>query len=124
MPPIELEHKREDRCVAKIEAMGGQALKLVILGLMGWPDRTILLPGRIVFFVEFKRERVGIVSAQQKHWRRILLGLGFSIYIIDTDEDFDNALAAEISAPQIPGSIGRDAVQSRQRARTTTRRRG
>lgn len=95
MPPIELEHKREDRCVAKIKARGGQALKLVLLGVMGWPDRTILLPGRIIFFVEFKRERVGVVSAQQNYWRRVLLDLGFSTYIIDTDEDFDNALAAE-----------------------------
>ena len=95
MTKIELEKALEARCVAKIEARGGLALKLVILGMMGWPDRTILLPGRIVFFCEFKRRKVGKFSAQQGTWRQKIVFLGFGYYTVDTDAQFDTALERE-----------------------------
>ncbi len=50
MTKIELERALEDRCVAKIEARGGLALKLVILGVRGFLDRTMVLPGRVIFW--------------------------------------------------------------------------
>jgi len=92
----ELETKLEDRCVAKIEARGGLALKLVLLGVRGFLDRTMLAPGRVIFFCEFKRRKVGVVSAQQAVWRRILTLLGFGVYMIDNDADFDAALEKEL----------------------------
>ena len=93
MPPRrEREKPLEDRCVAKVEASGGQALKLVLLGLMGWPDRTVLLPGGRVFFIETKRAVVGRVSRQQSFWAMTLTGLGFRVYTIDDDAQFDAAL--------------------------------
>ena len=92
----ELEKALEQRCVERIEALGGLALKLVLLGLMGWPDRTILLPRRVIFFCEMKRQRVGKVSAQQGKWRRIITLLGFGYYTIDDDEQFDEALKREM----------------------------
>lgn len=88
----ELETKLEDRCVAKVEARGGLALKLVLLGLMGWPDRTVLLPGGKVFFVEMKRKVTGRVSRQQNFWRDAVIALGFRVYVIDNDADFDRVL--------------------------------
>lgn len=94
---IELERALEDRCVAKIEARGGLALKLVILGVRGFLDRTMVLPGRVIFWCEFKRRKVGIVSAQQAVWRRLLTLLGFGVYMIDSDEDFDRALEREMA---------------------------
>ncbi len=93
MPKRELETKLELRCVAKVEALGGQALKLVLLGLKGWPDRTCILPGGRIFFIEVKRtSRNHGVSRQQNYWRDIVVPLGFRWYKIDNDADFDAAL--------------------------------
>lgn len=91
----ELEAKLEDRCVAKAEARDGVALKLLLRGLRGFPDRTVMLPGRIIFFCEFKRQKLGRFSVQQATWRRILTILGFGVYTIDTDAQFDAALERE-----------------------------
>lgn len=88
----EREKLLEDRCVAKVEARGGVALKLVLLGLMGFPDRSCLLPGGKIFFVETKRAAVGRVSRQQSFWALTLTRLGFKVYTVDTDADFDAAL--------------------------------
>jgi len=96
---IELERALEDRCVSKIEARGGLCLKLVLLGMMGWFDRTILLPNRVIFFCEFKRRKLGKVSVQQATWRRIVTLLGFGVYTIDTDAGFDQALERELAKP-------------------------
>lgn len=94
---IELERALEDRCVARIEALGGLALKLSIPGARGFPDRTILMPGRRVWFAEFKRLRTGTISAQQHRWRVLLHQLGFGVYFVDTDEAFDVALERELN---------------------------
>ena len=106
---IELEKNLEDRCVAKVEARGGLALKLAPVGTRGFPDRTILMPGRRahgdyypeirprVWFCEFKRARLGKVSAQQSRWRVLLFQLGFGFYTIDTDEQFDAAMERELN---------------------------
>lgn len=97
MTKIELERALEDRCVSKIEARGGLCLKLVLLGKRGFLDRTVVLPGRVIFWCEFKRQKVGIVSAQQAVWRRLLTLLGFGVYMIDSDADFDRALERELT---------------------------
>ena len=97
MTKIELERALEDRCCAKIEARGGLCLKLVLLGMMGWFDRTVLLPNRVIFFCEFKRRKLGKVSVQQATWRRIVTLLGFGVYTIDDDAGFDRALEREMN---------------------------
>lgn len=94
---IELERALEDRCVARIDALGGLALKLSIPGARGFPDRTILLPDHRVWFAEFKRLRTGTISAQQHRWRVLLHQLGFGVYFVDTDEAFDAALERELN---------------------------
>ncbi len=99
----ELESALEQRCVQRIEDLGGQALKLVIPGVRGFPDRTVLthgvpnlgIPGH-VFFAEFKRLKSGRVSAQQERWHKILTGLGFGVYFIETDAEFEAALQKEM----------------------------
>ncbi len=90
----ELERALEQRCVAKVEARGGLALKLRPPTGRGFPDRTILLGGR-VFFVEFKRAKVGVVAVQQNTWRRLLTLAGFGVYFIDDDSGFDEAMERE-----------------------------
>ncbi len=109
----ELESALEDRCVAKIEALGGMALKLSIPGVRGFPDRSCFLPqnaryvssiapgqwqrlfgpepGRL-FFIEVKRLKTGRVSVQQERWAAKLRALGFKVYFIDNDAAFDAVL--------------------------------
>lgn len=94
--PRELESRLEDRCVARIEALGGMALKLLIPGVRGFPDRTVLLSGRRTWFFETKRLKTGRISKQQAHWQLQLLRLGFPVYFIDSDEQFEAALAKEM----------------------------
>ena len=88
----ELESALELRCVAKVEAIGGKALKLKLEGVRGFPDRTVLLPDGRCFFVEFKREQIGVVSAQQRKFKFMLNLLGFEVYLADTDAEFDSIL--------------------------------
>ncbi len=88
MPRRERENTFETRCVARLEAEGGAALKLVLVGLRGFMDRTCLLRGRVCF-VEFKRtDGSGIYARQQAHWRRVLEGLGFKVFVVETDAEF------------------------------------
>lgn len=92
----ELESALEERCVARIEALGGLCLKLRPPTGRGFPDRTCLLGGR-AFFVEFKREKLGRVAAQQSAWRRMLTLAGFGVYLAETDEQFETALKREMN---------------------------
>ena len=92
----ELEIALEERCVVRIEATGGLALKLYLHGSRGFPDRTVLMRGYNTWFAEFKRLRSGRVSAQQQKWRQTLSKAGFNTYFIDNDEAFERALKSEI----------------------------
>lgn len=96
MTKIELERALEDRCVSKIEARGGLCLKLRPPTGRGFPDRFVILRGR-VWAVEFKRPKVGIVAAQQTTWRRLLTLAGLGVYLCDTDALFDQALERELA---------------------------
>lgn len=92
----ELEDALEDRCVAKVEARGGLALKLRPPTGRGFPDRFIILRGK-VWAVEFKRPKVGVVAAQQNTWRKLLTLAGLGVYLCDNDEQFDAAMERELS---------------------------
>lgn len=94
MVKLERENSLEDRCVSTVERLGGMALKLQIPGVRGFPDRTIILNGH-VWFVEFKRTRVGVISMQQRRWIERLGKAGFSVYVIDNEEAFEKALRHE-----------------------------
>lgn len=96
MTKLELERALEDRCVAKVEARGGLALKLRPPTGRGFPDRFVILRGR-VWAIEFKRPKVGVVAAQQNTWRRLLTLAGLGVYFCDTDEQFDAAMERELS---------------------------
>ncbi len=75
--------------MARVEAAGGVALKLVLLRLRGFPDRTCLLRGRVCF-VELKRtDGRGVYARQQAHWRRVLTDLGFTVFVVESDAEFD-----------------------------------
>jgi hypothetical protein len=59
------------------------ALKLQGQGVKGFPDRVFLLPGGMIFFVEFKK--LGEKPTQlQEHTHALLRSLGFRVAVHDT----------------------------------------
>lgn len=95
MTKPELEQALENRCVAKVEAVGGLALKLRPPVGRGFPDRLIFLRGH-VWACEFKRPKLGVIAAQQTTWRRLLTLARLGVYFIDSDAQFDEAMAREM----------------------------
>lgn len=82
MTDFEIEKDIEKKLVSLVRKHGGRCEKLVNAGFSGFPDRTVLLPGGKVIFVETKRPRGGRYSALQNKWRDWLHELGFSYYRI------------------------------------------
>lgn len=60
-------------------------LKLVLLHLRGFPDRTVLCPGGRVVFFELKRKGKTRTTGQNKY-RKILKSFGFTYYTCDNLE--------------------------------------
>lgn len=79
---LTLEKDIEKALIDAVRAAGGRCLKWVCPGWAGVPDRIILLPGGVVKFVETKKPKTGVLSARQKKWHEILLGLGFSCWVV------------------------------------------
>jgi hypothetical protein len=76
-----MEKEVERFLTREIKKMGGRCLKWVCPGHDGVPDRIVLLPGGRVWFVELKTE-IGRPTAVQRHWQRVLAGLGFKAVIL------------------------------------------
>ena len=72
----------------EIKKTGGRGLKWVCPGHSGVPDRIVLLPGGRVWLVELKTE-TGRPTAMQRHWQRVLAGLGFNAVILHGPREVD-----------------------------------
>lgn len=68
-----------------IENLGGKCYKWVSPNNSGVPDRIVLLPRGLVIFVELKDYK-GRVSQLQKVQHRIIEGLGFQVYVLNSKE--------------------------------------
>lgn len=79
---VVLEVDIENPFVKYAKSCGCWAVKLRIIGLKGFPDRTVLCKGGRVFFIEFKRKDKGL-SPTQKPIRKTLIGLGFKYFVCD-----------------------------------------
>lgn len=77
-----LEKEIEKKLVDIVKKYGGRCEKLVNAGFAGFPDRSVLLPGGKIIFVETKRPKGGRYSALQDKWRDWLHALGFAYYRI------------------------------------------
>lgn len=88
------ENQIENRLKNGVKKLGGWCVKLLAQAITGWPDRTILLRGR-VWFVELKAPG-GRLSARQISVKAKLSRLGFVVRLLDTDEKVD-AFLYEIS---------------------------
>ena len=53
----------------------------------GWPDRLVIGPGPVMFFIEFKRSVKEDLRKLQKHIRQFLISLGFNVYVCRSAEE-------------------------------------
>ena len=72
----------EDAFCDYAKSVGCTPLKLILLNLRGFPDRTVLCPGGRILFIEFKKKG-GELTPGQKPWKRTIEGLGFQYFICD-----------------------------------------
>lgn len=93
MTDFEIEKDIERKLVALVKKYGGRCEKLVNMSTKGFPDRTVLLPGDKIIFVETKRPKGGRYSAMQNKWRDWLHTLGLSYYRI---KDVEQLAAFEL----------------------------
>ena len=77
----------EQYLVGEVKKRNGLCIKL--LGLVGIPDRMVLLPTRIIIFVETKTVK-GKLSSLQKWWIKNLKGLGFAHLVIRSKTEVED----------------------------------
>jgi hypothetical protein len=71
-------------------------LFLKLTGLVGLPDRLVLLPRGRVLFVELKRPGQKPRPAQQR-WIKKLRGLGFSVEVVTTRQQLGHLIATSFA---------------------------
>jgi hypothetical protein len=88
----------EQYLIKRIKERGGLCIKLT--GLVGLPDRLILLPVRIIIFIETKTV-TGKLSPLQKWWKKALTNLGFAHLIIRSKEEVNDLISQYDKAKNI-----------------------
>ncbi len=76
----------------QVKAAGGLCIKLSPVGMVGIPDRLVLLPGGQVVFVECKKPRGAVVARLQVHWCDRLREMGFRSVFVYTKEEVDKLM--------------------------------
>ena len=71
----------EKKLVDGIKRLGGCAYKWVSPGRDGVPDRIVVLPGGIIWFVELKTD-TGRISPRQQFQLNFLNSLGFNTTVV------------------------------------------
>lgn len=72
----------ENKLVEEVKKVDGMAPKFNSMGLVGVPDRIVLLPGGKMAFVELKANGKKMRAIQIRR-KRQLESLGFKVYLID-----------------------------------------
>lgn len=90
------EKEIEEKLSRSVRSLGGICPKFVSPGFGGMPDRLILLPGGRLAFAELKAPGKKPRSLQLARHRQ-LRRLGFTVYVIDEEEQIGGVLD-EISA--------------------------
>lgn len=86
-----LESRVENYLKNKIEKLGGKAYKWAPVGIVGVPDRMVLLPGGRIIFVELKAPGKKARKLQQYRAKQ-LRELGFQVECLDTIEKIDTLI--------------------------------
>lgn len=91
----------------EVRKRGGISLKLVIMGKRNFPDRTNLIPGGRIFFVEAKDEGKDLRKTQRWFTTKILIPLGFTVYICRTKLDVDEIIKHEMEGSRASNHLRR-----------------
>lgn len=86
-----LEEDVENRLAKGVIALGGIAFKFKPFGIIGVPDRIVLLPGGRLIFVELKKVD-GVVAPWQRRMHARLRKLGFRVELLWSYTDVDRLL--------------------------------
>jgi hypothetical protein len=76
----------------RVEALGGECIKVTVIGRRGFFDRLVVLPGGRVIFVEVKRPRGGRTTTHQMLWHSRFDLLGLAIAVVKNSADIDALL--------------------------------
>lgn len=79
--------------VRKVKDMGGVCLKYSNPGVVGYPDRVVLLPGGLVVWVELKSKGKKPNRAQQLRIDQ-LRTMGHNVAVVDSKDQVDVLLQA------------------------------
>lgn len=100
---MQLERDVETYLRDEVKKRGGRCIKLSSQFEEGLPDRLVLLPGEVAFFVETKRIK-GVLRAMQKLQHKRLRKLGFRVYVPCTKKAVDTLLEGEVMPNEIQAS--------------------
>lgn len=89
-PPVS-EKLLEARLRKEVKALGGEAVKLTSQYHRGLPDRLVLMPHGLTYFVELKTTGQ-VPSALQLRTHDQLIDMGFPVMVIDSHELIDTFL--------------------------------
>lgn len=81
----------------QVKAAGGYCIKLHPFGVVGIPDRLVLLPGGVVVFCEVKKPKGGVVSRMQKVWAGRLADLGMNHRFVFARGDVDELMEETVN---------------------------
>ncbi|MGM9969808.1 MAG: VRR-NUC domain-containing protein [Anaeroplasma sp.] len=87
-----LEKSVEEYLIQGIKYRGGECIKIETSSERGWPDRLCILPYGIIFLVETKKPKGGVISKYQGHVIGRINDLGTHAYIAHTREVVDSIL--------------------------------
>lgn len=83
-----LEKEIEKYLRKRIEALGGIAYKFISPNNIGVPDRIVILPGGLIYFIELKSDK-GKPRKIQEYQMKTLLELGCNVKIINSMYEID-----------------------------------
>lgn len=93
------ESQIETKCREYIQGFhDGYMLKLQGLGMLGWPDRIVIMPGAFICFVELKRPGKTPSHIQSRRLRK-LRQLGFHAFWADDFGVFQFEILRRLKQP-------------------------
>lgn len=85
------ESRIENYLKRRVEKLGGKAYKWAPVGVVGVPDRMVLLPGGKIIFVELKAPGKKARKLQEYRAKQLRV-LGFQVECLDTIEKIDRLI--------------------------------
>jgi len=80
-----LEKQLEKKLKTEVERLGGLCLKLVTPGFTGIPDRLVVMPAGVVYFIEVKKPGK-TPDARQDVVIDNLRALSHNVWVLDSEE--------------------------------------